>query len=108
MSEFLEPLKKASKTLTAVTMQIGMKGMEDHEEAGAAASNYLNVFALTALAYMWALQARAALDGDSRFHRTKLKTARYFMHTLLPEMDSLVAIMDAGKEHMMAFEADEV
>jgi alkylation response protein AidB-like acyl-CoA dehydrogenase len=107
MAEFLEPLKKASKTLTAVTMQLGMKGMEDHEEAGAAASNYLNIFALTSLAYVWALQAHAALDGDSRFHRAKIKTARYFMHHILPEMDSLVAIMDAGKQHMMAFDTED-
>ncbi len=107
MTEFLEPLKKASKTLNEVTMQLGMKGMQDNEEAGAAASNYLNIFALTALAYIWARQANAAMKGDSRFHRAKVKTARYFMHNVLPEMDSLVAIMNVGKEHMMAFDADE-
>ena len=84
MTEFLEPLKKASKTLNEVTMQLGMKGMQDNEEAGAAASNYLNIFALTALAYIWARQANAAMKGDSRFHRAKVKTARYFMHNVLP------------------------
>jgi hypothetical protein len=29
------------------------------------------------------------------------------MHHILPEMDSLVAIMDAGKQHMMAFDTED-
>lgn len=107
MAEFVAPLKQASKTLTEVTMQLASKAMADREVAGAVASNYLNVFALTALAYMWVLQARAAIEGNTRFERSKLKTARYYMHNILPEMDSLVALIAAGKDHMMAFEDDE-
>ncbi|MFT5431968.1 MAG: alkylation response protein AidB-like acyl-CoA dehydrogenase [Myxococcota bacterium] len=107
LTEFAEPLMKASKTLTEVTMQLATSAMADREVAGAVASNYLNLFALTSLALMWTIQAQAAIEGKSRFERSKLKTARYFMHNILPEMDSLVSLIAVGKDHMMAFEDDE-
>jgi hypothetical protein len=108
MAEFLEPLGGASDLLTNLTMQLAQKGMADPEEAGAVASNYLNVFALSALAYIWCVQAREALERDDRLGRTKLKTARYFMHNVLPEIHGLAAIIRAGKQHMMDFEQDEL
>ena len=36
-----------------------------------------------------------------------MKTARYYFSHVLPEMDSLIRIMEAGKDNMMAFDADE-
>lgn len=107
MAEFIEPLKYASKQLTEVTMNLATKGMQDREEAGAAASNYLNLFALTALAYCWVVQCKKAVDEDTKFAQTKLKTARYFFANVLPEMDALVKIIGAGKQHMMALDVDE-
>jgi len=88
-------------------MQLAAKGMKDPEEAGAAASNYLNVFGLTALAFVWVVMARAAIDQTTRFERVKIKTARYFFSNVLPEIDSLVAVIGAGKAQMMAFDDDE-
>jgi len=107
MQEFIGPLKNASKKLTEITMALGAKGMQDAEEAGAAASNYLNIFALTSLAYIWCMQVQTALTMDSSLARTKVKTARYFMHQILPEIDSLAAIIEKGKANMMAFEESE-
>ena len=107
LAEFVEPLKKASKTLNDVTMQLAGKGMKDNEEIGAAASNYLNVFALTALSFSWVVQARAAIEQRTRFERAKIKTARYFFSNILPEMDSLLTVIAAGKENMMALDVDE-
>ncbi|MCA9549678.1 MAG: acyl-CoA dehydrogenase C-terminal domain-containing protein [Myxococcales bacterium] len=108
MAEFVEPLKAASKTLTTVTMELAAKGMADAEEAGAAATNYLSLFGLTTLAYVWAVMAKKALDEDSAFARTKLKTARYFFQNVLPESESLVSLIRAGKANMMAFDAEEL
>ena len=81
--------------------------MKDNEEIGAAASNYLNVFALTALSFSWVVQARAAIEQRTRFERAKIKTARYFFSNILPEMDSLLTVIAAGKENMMALDVDE-
>jgi hypothetical protein len=108
MNEFLDPLKDASKQLTELTMQLAAKGMKDQEEAGAIASNYLNVFALTMLAWIWAVQIKEALGRDDAYAATKIKTGRYFFHQILPERHSLAAIMVAGKQHMMAFDVDEL
>jgi alkylation response protein AidB-like acyl-CoA dehydrogenase len=108
LAEFLGPLKDASKTLGEVTMQLAMKGMQDPEEAAAVASNYLNLFGLTALAYIWAHQVAACIGKEGRFYRSKIKTARYFYNMILPESAGLVAIISKGKDHMMAFEVDEL
>ena len=84
-----------------------MKGMADPEEAAAVASNYLNLFALTAIAWMLCLSAKASVGKEDAFHRTKLKTARYFFSNVLPETRTLIAFIKAGKAQMMAFGADE-
>ncbi len=108
MGEFTAPLAAASDLLTSLTMELAQKGMADPEEVGAVASNYLNVFALTTLAYMWCKQVAAALDGTDRLRRTKLKTARFYMHNVLPEIHGLAAKIKAGKQYMMEHEEDEL
>ncbi|MCA9546852.1 MAG: acyl-CoA dehydrogenase, partial [Myxococcales bacterium] len=107
LAEFTGPLEKAINTLNQTTMALGMKGMQDPEEVGAVGSNYLNLFALTAIAWTWAEQAKAALGKDSKFYRTKLKSARYYYSNILPETESLLALINAGKKNMMEFEAED-
>lgn len=108
-AEFVGPLRKAINTLNEVTMALGMKGMADAESAAAAASNYLTLFGVTTLAYVWACQAVAAADrqDEGRFYRTKVKTARYYFEYILPEADSLVRLINAGKDPLMAFDPEE-
>ncbi len=107
MQEFVEPLKKYSKKLTEITMSLAPQAQKDPEIIGAIASNYLNLFAYVALAYVWGRQAKVALQKEGRFYTTKLKTARYFFHNILPEADSYISLIEAGKDYMMAFEPDE-
>lgn len=109
MAEFIQPLKETSKKLQQATMNLSMKGMSDPEEGAAVASHYLNVFGFTAMAFTWALQARAAFDrlDEGPFYATKIKTARYFFKHLLPEIDSLLTIIDAGKAAIMDFGEEE-
>jgi hypothetical protein len=105
---FGEALNQALATLTETTMGLGAKAMADNEEAGAAASTYLNLFGLVACAYSWTRQALHAVKADTPNKATKLKTANYFFKMVLPEMDSLVRIIAEGKAHMMSFEVDEL
>jgi alkylation response protein AidB-like acyl-CoA dehydrogenase len=107
MEAFVDPLKEASSQLNDVTMQLGAKAMEDREEAGAAASNYLKLFALTAISYVWARQIKYAIEHDSDELETKRKTARFFFEQILPERHALAKKIEAGKETMMAFERSE-
>jgi len=106
-AEFRDKLKATSMTLNELTMYLGQKGMEDAEEAGAAASNYLNVFANTVLAYVWGRMLHVALHKEGQFYETKVKTGRYFFEHVLPEVESLVTKVKAGKAAMMALDVDE-
>jgi hypothetical protein len=67
----------------------------------------LNLFALTAIAWMWCQMVKASIGKDDAFHRTKIKTARYFFTNVLPETRALLAFIKAGKAQMMAFGPDE-
>ncbi|MBY0330905.1 MAG: acyl-CoA dehydrogenase C-terminal domain-containing protein [Acetobacteraceae bacterium] len=100
MEEFILPLSKAFGRLQSATAEVARRGMGDPFEAGAAATDYLRLFGLTALAYCWARMAEAALakgDGEeAAFYRAKLTTARFFMQRILPQTGALSAQIMAG------------
>ncbi|MCZ6626023.1 MAG: acyl-CoA dehydrogenase family protein, partial [Deltaproteobacteria bacterium] len=54
LQEFVLPLAKAFAKLQQATVWVAQKGLRDRDEAGAAATDYLRMFALVVLAYMWA------------------------------------------------------
>jgi len=101
-------LGKAFGALQLATGHIAAKGMADPEEAGAAASDYLRLFGLVALGFMWARTAVVALEklpnanGDAGFYQGKLTTARFYMERILPQTGGLYAAIKSGKESMMA------
>ncbi len=108
LAEFVLPLAKALGRLQQATAWVAEQGLRDPEEAGAAASDYLKLFGLTALGYMWALMAKTALarlaagaGDDEAFYVAKLATARFFMARLLPQSGTLFATLMAGKKPVM-------
>jgi hypothetical protein len=110
MAEFVLPLAKTFARLQQLTAQIAQAGLKDAEEAGAAASDYLAFFTLTAEAYMWARMARVALaqpeGADSFFYKAKLATARFFMARVLPQQAALFQIIGTGKQSLMELPAE--
>jgi alkylation response protein AidB-like acyl-CoA dehydrogenase len=106
LAEFVAPLAKSLSRLQQSTLWIAQQGLKDPEEAGAAAADYLNLFAYTALAYLWTRMAEASLaqqDGDSAaFHEAKLATARFFFQRLLPKSSGHFSAIMAGKAPIMA------
>jgi butyryl-CoA dehydrogenase len=103
LSDFIAPLAASYDLLEDATRLI----RERHaaEEAGAAAVDYLRLFALTALAYLWARAAEVALPkSNDDFHRAKLATARFFMQRILPDTASLHAKIVAGAAPVMALD----
>ncbi len=110
MAEFSLPLAKAVARLQQTTAQVAQAGLRDPEEAGAAASDYLNLFALVALAYMWARMARIALaklgNDPTGFYKSKLATARFFMARILPQQAALFQILGSGKATLMEMPAE--
>lgn len=103
-------LERAFGALQLATGHIAAAGMKDPEEAGAAAVDYLRLFGLTALGYMWVRSAEIAhrklptANGDARFYQAKLHTAQFFMDRLLPQTGSLYLAIKSGKGAMMAMD----
>ncbi len=106
LAEFVAPLAKNLGRLQQATLWIAQQGLKDPEEAGAAASDYLNLFAYTALAYMWCRMAEVSLakldDDPTGFHEAKLATARFFFQRLLPKSSGHFSAIMAGKAPIMA------
>ena len=113
MKDFVLPLAKSFARLQQATAWIGEQGLRDPEQAGAAASDYLRLFGLVALAFVWAQTAKIAQaklangSGDRSFYEAKLKTARFFMERMLPDTSSLLSKLTAGAGSIMAFGAAE-
>ncbi len=99
------------KKLQDGTMWLMQNGMANPDNAGAASTDYLHLFGLTALAYVWAQMARAAqaqIDaGDTDpFYVTKLQTGRYFVERILPDAEAHLAKMKTGAEVLMDMPAE--
>ncbi len=104
---------KALKQLQQATMWIATEGMKDAEQAGAAATPYLRLFALTSLAWFWSRMALVATEqlaagsSETSFYNAKLKSADFYVARVLTETDGLLAEVLAGKASLMAFNEDE-
>jgi acyl-CoA dehydrogenase len=106
---FTKHLKKGLNDLQAATMWFVQNAMAKPNNAGAGSHDYMHLFGLVALGYMWALQARAAnekiaagANGDAQFLESKLTTARYFMERVMPETGAHLARISSGADSMMA------
>jgi hypothetical protein len=104
-------LTEAKAQLQDGTTWLMQNGMSDFNNAVAASMDYLQLFGLTALAYMWVRMSKTALDkmaggADDPFYADKLVTARYYMERVLPESASHLAKLKTGAGSMMALAAD--
>ena len=112
MAEFVLPLMKAFGRLQQATAVIAQKGLKNPDEAGAASTDYLKLFALVAMGYMWARMVRVArtkaadANGNAAFYDNKVKTARFFFQRMLPESGSLFSQIMAGGGSLMDLDID--
>ncbi|HTJ90930.1 MAG TPA: acyl-CoA dehydrogenase C-terminal domain-containing protein [Acidocella sp.] len=105
MAPFITPLSSALENLQVATGHIMETGLSNHDEIGAAAADYLRLFGLTALGFMWARMAKLSLPkAEQRFYKAKLATAKFFMQRLLPQTGALLAGIQSGAEVMMEME----
>ena len=111
LKPFLEGLAKAKGELQEATMWLMQNGLANPDNAGAASTDYLHLFGLTALAYMWAMMAKAAqakiAAGDTDpLYAGKLAVGRYYVARVLPETSSRLAKLKTGAETLMALPAE--
>lgn len=111
--EFVRPLAELNKTWGDVTMKIGMKAMQNPDEVGAAAVDYMYFSGYVTLAYLWArmaLVAKEALAGDTTeraFYDAKVKTAQYYYAKLLPRTETHLKLIDSGLEPLMSMDVEQ-
>ena len=77
----------------------------DANETGAAAVDYLRLFALLAFGWMWTRMAM--VEGDTALHRSKRYVADFFALRVLPQVHGLTAQLEGGAAPMMEMAADE-
>jgi len=81
------------------------------DNAGAAATDYMQLFGLVTFAYMWARMAKVAQDkiaasGATPYLKTKLVTGRFFVERMLPETALHLSRLQTGSATMMELAAD--
>ena len=108
---YLEPLAAALERLSDVTEHVINQSAENPNAIGAASVDYLDLFGLTALGYMWARIVSAAApkaeEDNTGFYSGKLKTARFYFDRLLPKTVSLAEGIRSGSDAMMSLTAEE-
>jgi hypothetical protein len=111
LKPFLEGLAGAKAQLQDATMWLMQNGLANPDNAGAASTDYMHLFGITGLAYMWALMAKVSLakiaGGDSDpFYSSKVAVGRYFLERVLPETGAHLAKLKTGSATMMALPAE--
>ncbi len=113
MAPFTKALKKGLNDLQAATMWLVQNAMAKPDNAGAASTDFMHLFGLVSLGYMWARMVKAAqgklangADGASPFYETKIVTGRYFMERVMPETSAHLARISTGADTMMALPAE--
>jgi hypothetical protein len=111
MKPYLDGLAASKGQLQEATMWLMQNAMSNFDNAGAASHDYLNLFGLTALSYMWAQMAETALaakagGASDPFYDTKLATADYFVQRMLPDAGAHLAKLKTGAASLMALPAE--
>ncbi len=109
-SDFLDPLKQASKDLQAAGMYF-MQNMKNPNAALSGSYDFMHLFGHVCLGLMWGHMAKASFaalesgTSDEEFHRTKLATGRFYMARQLPATGVHLARIQSGDEPVMTLDA---
>ena len=113
MAPYVTPLNQALGELQQATMWFLQNALGNPDNAGAGATDYMHLFGLVALGYMWCLiaeaaKAKAADGGNDAAERMtqRLTTGRFFMERMLPAATTHLARIKAGAATTMALPAE--
>jgi acyl-CoA dehydrogenase len=113
MNVYLKPLGASLAHLQQATMWFMQNAMAKPDNAGAGSYDYMHLFGLVALGYMWCRIAEAAIaklpkaNGSTPRYSAKLVTARFFMERMLPETASHLARIQSGAGSTMEMTDDQ-
>ncbi len=113
LAPYVKPLGQALGELQQATMWFMQNALGNPENAGAGSTDYMHLFGLVALGYMWCLivdaaKAKAAAGGNGTTERmaAKLVTGRFFAERMLPATATHLARIKAGAASTMALPAE--
>ena len=111
LKPFTEGLARGKAELQEATLWLMQNGLANPDNAGAASTDYMHLFGLVALAYMWALMAKTAQEkiaagSTDPLYAEKLTVGRYYIARVLPETAGRLAKLKTGAETLMALPAD--
>ena len=112
MKPYLGPLKTALGHLQQGTMWFMQNAMAKPDNAGAGSYDYMHMFGLVALGYMWAKIARAAMAKKAADPHSaaamdaKLIAGKFFMERIMPETGAHLARISTGADTMMSMPAE--
>jgi alkylation response protein AidB-like acyl-CoA dehydrogenase len=112
MAPYVTPLKQALGELQQATMWFLQNALGNPDNAGAGATDYMQLFGLVALGYMWcqiaeAAKAKAAAgNGKAERMTQRLVTGRFFMERMLPATATHLARIKAGAASTMELPAE--
>lgn len=102
-AEYRDALEVAIDRLSGVTARLVARAARDPALAGAASVDYLDLFALTAYAWLWARMATVAPQDE--FGAAKRHTATFFFARLLPRALALTQAIDSDSAAIMGMPA---
>ena len=112
MKPYIGPLASGLGHLQQATMWFMQNALAKPDNAGAGATDYMHLFGLVALGYMWCRIADAANaklaggDGDAARMKAKLVTGRFFMERMLLETATHLGRIQSGAASMMELPAE--
>jgi len=113
LKEFVAPLATRNKEWGELTMDIGLAALENPDDVGAAAVDYLMYSGYVVLAYFWARTAEVAYSkvsvaaDDADFYRSKIHTARFYYERLLPRTQGLLPAIKSGASNLMDIKVEQ-
>jgi alkylation response protein AidB-like acyl-CoA dehydrogenase len=111
MKPYIAPLSTALGHLQQATTWLMQNALAKPDNAGAGATDYMQLFGLVSFGYMWARMAKVALDkiaggASEPYLSTKLVTGRFFMERMLPETSVHLARIQTGSATTMELPAE--
>lgn len=107
LKPFMKSFKKGTDDLQASTMWFMQNGLAKPDNAGAGSHDFMHLFGLVMMGYMWLKMVLALGNQTDRFANNKRITARFYFERMMPESAAHLARIQTGADSMMALAADQ-
>lgn len=110
LAAYVTPVKRGLDILQQATLWFAQHGLQNPNDAGAGAVDYLRLMGIVSVGWMWARMAKLATEKlksnppNAEFYQGKLVSARYWMERMIPECPMLFERIQAGSANLMALE----